>query len=228
MSQFTFEEYEDLLVLAKSKYTFLQYKNYQNDQPGIYWRHDLDLSLDAALKMAQIESRHGIQSTYFIYPHCRFYSFLEKDSVRKIKTILSLGHHLGLHFDQNFYGSSDFSQALSQEKIILEMVLDNTVSVFSFHDPSAELIKKAEDLHDMVNTYNSYFREQVSYVSDSRGCWRYKTLKQVLDEQPAKLQVLTHPGWWTETSLDPLTKLNHIIESRAQSVKEMIKTEGGY
>lgn len=223
MSEFTFDEYKSLLQKAKQHFQFLSYSDYKDDLPGVYWRHDLDLSVHAALKMAEIEADLDLQATYFIYPHCRFYNFYEKGIAGKIKRILSLGHHLGLHFDTQYYDNLDLENDLAKETRVLETVFDRPVEVFSFHDPSTEIISSAKDELGMVNTYNEYFRQKVVYVSDSNGRWRYKSLSQVLDEAPERLQVLTHPGWWTK-DLVPTQKekLHHIIEGRADSVKEMV------
>ena len=69
MSNFTFNHYKDTLHLALSKkYKFLkceQYNLIKEYDKVIIMRHDIDFSLDNALKFAQIENELGIFSTYF-------------------------------------------------------------------------------------------------------------------------------------------------------------------
>jgi hypothetical protein len=49
----------------------------------------------------------------------------------------------------------------------------------------------------LINVYSHYFRNWVHYVSDSFGIWRFEDLHTVLENhEHARLQVLTHPGWW--------------------------------
>ena len=67
----------------------------------------------------------------------------------------------------------------------------------------------------MFNTYSRYFKQDISYCSDSNGYWRYQKLADVLqDEGVHQLQVLTHPGWWTEGELRPREKIQQYASMR--------------
>jgi hypothetical protein len=69
----------------------------------------------------------------------------------------------------------------------------------------------------LLNTYGEYFRKKVFYCSDSNGHWRFKRLKDVLEDTPEnvpRLQVLTHPVWWTEESMSPKKRFAKCIKGR--------------
>ena len=69
-------------------------------------RHDVDIDIRAAITQAQMESRHGIRSTYFILHTAPYYGvfidgiFHRNDSMIEVyKYIQSLGHEIALHTD---------------------------------------------------------------------------------------------------------------------------------
>lgn len=55
--KFTYRAYEELLDLLKeNKYAVQNYHNYQESHFCVILRHDVDLSIDAAVEMARLES----------------------------------------------------------------------------------------------------------------------------------------------------------------------------
>jgi hypothetical protein len=67
----------------------------------------------------------------------------------------------------------------------------------------------------MISAAAPAFRD-FAYVSDSNGIWRYRKLEEVLSAPPVpKLQVLTHPEWWTPEPLAPFARLRRSINGRA-------------
>ena len=66
----------------------------------------------------------------------------------------------------------------------------------------------------MINTYSKYFRENISYCSDSNGYWRHDRLDDFLKEGHKRIQVLTHPVWWWDMELQPRQKIEMLIKKR--------------
>lgn len=218
-SEFTLLEYEQLLVLAKTRFTFKPYTEVKNSTNFVVWRHDIDLSLEQALKLAQIEKKQNISSTYFLHLHNEFYNVLDINSSQLVREILSLGHSLALHFDIAYYNIQSIDQLthwLSFEKNILATLFQTEIDVFSFHNTNEYSMTFEEEKYaGMLNTYSRYFKQDVSYCSDSNGYWRYQKLRDVLNDEAIKqLQVLTHPGWWTEDELKPREKIQHYSKMR--------------
>ncbi len=81
-SDFTYSHYRELLKLSKKKYVNKFYTNFDENENYVIWRHDIDISIDAALKTAKIEFEEGIKTTYFIHPHNEFYNLLERETLR--------------------------------------------------------------------------------------------------------------------------------------------------
>ena len=97
-SDFTLGHYSRLLRTAKKNYQFKTYEKFNENGSFLIWRHDLDLSLNRAKILAQIEQKLGICSTFFINPRSEFYNLFEKSQKSIISDIIDLGHKIGLHF----------------------------------------------------------------------------------------------------------------------------------
>jgi len=217
--EFTLVNYEQLILCALNHFEFINYSLVPFEGKGLYWRHDVDFSLEQAVKLAEIEYKHGVQSTYFLLLHSHYYNLLDLNSLQLVKQILQFGHNIGLHFDANYYGKIDDSKELLEflilEKNVLEAIFHITINAFSFHNPSKKLIATYNNLSyaGMINTYSNYFIENVAYCSDSNGYWRFRNLKEVLEDKSIKgLQVLTHPVWWTSEALSPREKIMKYIK----------------
>ena len=110
-NDFTRKEYRNLLRLAKASYEFRLFTNFNKDEKFVIWRHDLDFSIQAAVKLAIIEAEEGIASTYFIWPHSEYYNLLDRESAQGIRKILSLGHQIGLHLVEKILGRAMIRKA---------------------------------------------------------------------------------------------------------------------
>ena len=188
-SDFTLVNYRTLLVLAKEKYKFCFF-NEEFQNKSILLRHDLEFSIPIALYMAKIEARLGIKATYFIQLHSEFYNALEKESIRSIKEMQSLGHQIGLHFDSHFWNvqdESDLEKSIEFDKSVLEKYIGNQIKVFSFHNNTDFTLNCRKDQYGgLLNVYSDYFRNNYGYNADSLGYWRYERLEDRLVEAKEK------------------------------------------
>jgi hypothetical protein len=222
-SDFTFDSYRSYLKLAKSKYIVRNYTNFKKDENYVLWRHDVDYSMHRALKLAKIEAEEEFQTTYFLHLHNEFYNLLESDITSLVKHIQDLGHKLGLHFDITYYLNNNFENFdleshIAIEKKILEDYFEEPIEAVSFHNPRLLNINFNNDTYSgMVNAYNAYFSTDVKYVSDSFGIWRYNRLEDEIKAGNKRLQVLTHPEWWTEEVTSPKERIWHSIDGRSEN-----------
>lgn len=226
---FTHLEYEKLLVDALSYYKFIGYNNIElaTEESFILLRHDVDMSVHEALDLARIENKLGIKATYFLLFHSDFYNLLEKEIVDLVREIIDLGHEIGLHFDSHFYEidkEEQLEEYLIFEKNILEKVFGQKLNVFSFHNTNEFVLScKKESYGGMVNTYAAFYQDknQIAYCSDSFGYWRFERLKELIQERKhKKLQVLTHPEWWTNKVLSPKERIYRTINGRQQKTTD--------
>lgn len=219
-SDFTINQYVELLRLAKKSYEFVGYGGHKPASKYVFWRHDVDLSLNRAIRLAQLEHDEGIRATYFLNPHCEFYNLFEKGQTQIVKQILSLGHDVGLHFDAGFYqieNEEELDKLIVREAELLQDWFGARVNVFSFHNPNAFMLScEKEEYGELINCYSKYFKTSVPYCSDSNGYWRFRRLRDVLEAATDScLQVLTHPELWQETILSPRERVFRCVYGRA-------------
>ena len=224
-SDFTRENYRNLLRLARQTYIFRTYTDFKRDERFILWRHDVDFSVHAARKLARIEAEENVSATYFLNLHSEFYNLLEREITDCVRDILGLGHPIGLHFDCRYHciqNEEELEHSLKRESMILEEFLGQEIRVFSFHIPKPLTMEYPQlELAGLVNTSAEYFRSQVAYCSDSNGYWRFRRLYDILCEaRDERLQVLTHTEWWQEKVMSPKERLNRCIDGRAEKSKE--------
>lgn len=217
-SDFTLDAYSELLSFSKENYNFCDYTNFNSHEDFLLWRHDLDFSIPRALKLAKIEKKFEITATYFIHLHNGSYNIFDKKITQMINEIAELGHKLGIHLDASYYDIENENQLISClefESQILKRLFGETPAAFSFHEPSKKVLKNFTEFkyNDMVNTYSKFFQKEVTYCSDSNGIWRFVRLKDLLhSKKHTKLQILTHPVWWTETPLSPNDRIKTSFE----------------
>lgn len=234
-ADFTHANYRRLLALAKNSYPFLTYDEFEPDGRFVIWRHDVDFSVQAALKLAHIEKEVGVKATYFVDFHSSFYNLLEHAASEDLRKIIGLGHQVGLHFDSRYAHvdtESSLVDHLGREKKLLEEIVGEKVRVFSFHWPSPFTMGcLGHEYAGMINVYSGYFRNRVGYCSDSNGYWRHQKLEDVLAARTDdRLQVLTHPAWWQESVMSPHERMELCISDRANNTRhvyrEILETSG--
>lgn len=229
-ADFTRANYRKLLRLAKQSYVFRAYTDADDEQHAVHWRHDVDYSVHAAHTLAQLEHEEGIRATYFFRLHSELYNLLEQPVTALAREIVALGHDVGLHLDTTYYGITSavaLDDIVAWESSLLERVIGQPVSAFSFHQPTPFLLGcQRETYGGRINTYAARFQHEVGYVSDSNGYWRHRRLENVLrDATDQKLQVLTHPEWWTDQAMSPAARIERCISGRAESMRRYYRED---
>ena len=223
-TDFTMTEYRLLLRLAKAGgYRFSAYTELPLDKRCILWRHDIDMSLNRAVRMAEVEAEERVRSTFFIYLHSEFYNIMEAGQLSLAKKLIELGGSIGLHFNPSFHSISDefgLDYWIKKEADVLRDLLDIEVPVFSFHDTNPFILTCEKNTYGgLINCYSSYFKKEVSYCSDSNGVWAHRRLRDVLTSAvEPHLHVLTHPEWWQDTPMEPREKVFRCADGRARKV----------
>ncbi|MBM4447577.1 MAG: hypothetical protein FJ023_09610 [Chloroflexi bacterium] len=220
---FTEPEYRKLLRLAKASWELIPFMDYRKRGRLCLWRHDVDFSAHRAHRLAQIEAEEGVQATYFIHLHSKFYNALEDEVVERISKIQALGHILGLHFDPQFYSAflNSRTEVLKQmefERRTMQRVFKTKVSAFSIHIPELSNWSSidADEVGGMINACGQYIKNNYRYCSDSNGYWRFLRLKDLLEAaEDERLHVLTHPEMWTPEPMSPRLRVTRCIEGRA-------------
>ena len=148
-------------------------------QPGdLFLRHDVDLTLEAALELAHLEAERGVQATYFLMTESVFYnlgSALGRETLRELR---ELGHAVGLHAVHPRAERDDRFDA-----------------VLAWHNPEPQYVH--DPVEGVVNVMQPPWFTKGRYRSDSNQHWRegcpHEELRAGVFEW---LQLLVHPEIW--------------------------------
>lgn len=224
--EFSFAHYiETLLRFKKNNYKIgkvCDFNELAKNDSFIILRHDVDFSLEHALKIAKIEARIGLQSTYFILLHSPYYNALSKSNMMIIKEISSLGHEIGLHYDTDLlhWSVKKTNSVIQNEISIIEMITNKKVMSIAQHNTSIAQNRLNLKSYDLIDANSNTIQSSVTYISDSVQNWRSGCMcNHVMHTK--KLQILTHPIWWDDYQKPRDLILNEII----QNSNNMIKSE---
>jgi hypothetical protein len=148
-------------------------------EPGVVIvRHDVDLSLDAALAVAEAETEAGAWSTWFLMTRSVFYNLASREGERAIARLRELGHRVAHH------------------AVYPDIDLDERVApVVAWHNPDPEFM--AAPIDGATNVMQPPFFDPEHYRSDSNQHWRHGCPHEALARGEFDwLQLLTHPEIW--------------------------------
>lgn len=169
-------------------------------------RHDVDQSLSQTVKMAELEAEEGVRSTWFVLLRTDFYNVFSKAGTEALWHIRSLGHEIGLHFDEASYapalGPDEVVQNIIKECGLLSALLETRVSTVSMHRPSKSTLEADFQIPGIVNSYGKTFFRDFKYLSDSRRRWREPVLDIIRSGEFDRLHILTHAFWYHEVEED--------------------------
>jgi len=175
---FDLAHYGELLAAAKSGgYRFAFFD--REPAPGdLLLRHDVDLSLDAALTLAGLEAAAGAQATYFLMTQSVFYNLASAEGGHALGRLRELGHRVGLH------------------AVYPRLELDDRFDpVVAWHNPDPEFMR--EPLDGAINVMQPEYFDPDHYRSDSNQHWRNGCPHKELAAGSFEwLQLLTHPEIW--------------------------------
>ena len=229
-NDFSYSYYKRLLQAIKANFqTYLFYEvpevlmNCQGN-PKLLLRHDVDLDLDKALAMAEIESEHKISSHYSVMINCPFYTLNDRTSKSILLRIKKMGHEIGLHFDfdnqQDRNSVTDIdslAEKIDSSARVLEEIISSEVHSISFHRPLKQFLKGPILVSGRINAYSAELMNW--YLSDSKGSWREGEPIPML-ENPRKplLQLLVHPIWWGDKHMLSGERLQSFFDYRTKGL----------
>jgi len=175
---FTLDHYRELLDAARTGgYRFVGFDE-QPRRGDLLLRHDVDLSLDAALTMAELEAEAGATATYFLMTESVFYNLASKEGVVVTARLRELGHRVGLH------------------AVYPNAVLDDRFDgVVAWHNPDPQFM--TAPIAGALNVMQEGYFDPPTYRSDSNQRWRSGCPHEELRAGGFPwLQLLTHPEIW--------------------------------
>jgi len=176
--RFDLAHYRELLGAARAGgYRFATFER-EPRAGDLLLRHDVDLSLEAALRVAELEAQEGAQATYFLMTESVFYNLASATGRSAIARLRELDHRVGLH--------------AVHPRAILDERFDPIVA---WHNPDPDYMTAA--VEGAANVMEPRFFSPETYRSDSNGRWRHGCPHADLAAGRFPwLQLLTHPEIW--------------------------------
>lgn len=175
---FDLAHYRDLLEAAKAGgYRWAGFD--RAPEPGdLLLRHDVDLSLVAALTLAEVEAEAGAWSTWFLMTRSVFYNLASSEGERALERLRELGGRIAHHA---VWPHVDLDERFEP--------------VVAWHNPEPEYVKEA--IPGATNVMTAPWFDPDHYRSDSNQRWRHGCPHEGLARgEPEWLQLLVHPEIW--------------------------------
>lgn len=217
--RFDLDGYAALLAaLLERGYIGRGYADADPAERHLILRHDLDMSIQAAVATAEVEARLGLSAVYFVLVRTEMYNPFSARARADLDRIAALGHHIGLHLDASLYGDvAALEDGAHRECAALETLTGRPVEVISFHRPAPSFLGNPAPVAGRRHAYQpAYFRD-MGYSSDSRGGWHHgHPLDHDAVAAGRALQLLTHPIWWSASAdASVQAKLDGFVAARA-------------
>ncbi|MFU8867204.1 hypothetical protein [Natronococcus sp.] len=221
---FSYDYYRRLLEALRATFELRTLSEYRPQRPSndrvAFVRHDVDVCLERAVEMAELEYELGVRSTYMVLPDTPLYDLADERDL--LHLIHEFGHEIALHCDlsgvepdepvgRDGLTPSERRRIDGAKRRLEELDLRPVASV-SFHRPSERVLEGPRTIDGMVNAYNPDLLS--TYISDSSGRWREGApLESILEEADAdRLQVLAHPVWWGAEHEPPLERFAAVAD----------------
>ncbi len=175
---FDLAHYRELIGAAQSGgYRWADFD--REPQAGdLFMRHDVDLSLKAALAMAELEHELGVRATYLLMTASGFYNLDAYTGREAIRGLRELGHRVGLH------------------AVYPDAMIDGRFDpVLAWHNPDPDYM--SQPVEGVVNVMQPPWFTEGRYRSDSNANWREGCPHEELAAGAFEwLQLLVHPEIW--------------------------------
>jgi hypothetical protein len=201
---FSLAHYRELLRAAKAGgYRFAGFD--RAPEPGdLLLRHDVDLSLDAALATAEVEHEEAVAATYLLMTRSVFYNLSSGEGEHAQTRLRQLGHRVGHH------------------AVWPHVDLDGRFDpVVAWHNPDPDYIQA--EIDGAVNVMRPPFFDEQHYRSDSNQRWRHGCPHEQLARHEFEwLQLLVHPEIWVYDGASMRDSMESFLDAdRAKRLEQL-------
>lgn len=217
--------YRSLLqTLHAHGYRSASFHDFEPQRADLILRHDIDLSLDLAVRMGAIDAELGWRATFFVLLASEFYNAASASGRAALRALRNQGHEIGLHFDAAVYADDDavLADAARRECLLLADIIDAPVRVTAFHRPSTcypRFLGMRGLFAGLPHAYEPRFFSETAYVSDGAGYWSHGApLSHAAVTQRRGMQLLTHPYLWLLPGADRDARIASFLQRRQQQL----------
>ena len=235
---FSYIEYENIISLVKMNLPIMDFSDITDEtEKFCVLRHDIEFSIDRALKIAEIEKSLGISSTYTVQLRNNTYNALSQKNIDIIRKINNMGHKIGLHQNPPMMNDEKLIKYILKDIETLEHYYGFEVDRYAFHrcGSNPEILKRYVEIPNKINCYDKKFfhyfkgdtpkKLRVYYIADSNHKWKYGYPIELNFNKVNKIQLLTHPYSWTEDGFDNYSNYLTLIRERKVELVESMDTE---
>jgi hypothetical protein len=204
---FDLDHYRELLDSARAGGYRPAFFDREPREGDLLLRHDVDLSLDGALRVAELEAEAGWAATYFLMTESVFYNLASSEGVAAIERLRALGHGVGLH------------------AVHPHAELDGRFDpVLAWHNPDPEYMSAPVD--GVANVMEPRFFSPETYRSDSNQRWRHGCPHEELAAGAFPwLQLLTHPEIWAYPGGSMGETMRNMLDSERERRLEQLAAD---
>jgi hypothetical protein len=173
--------------------------------------------------MGTVDHEEGWQATFFVLISSEFYNPASKAGRECMKSLRSMGHEIGLHFDASMYKADHdlLEEAAVRECKILEDIIGAPIRSTAFHRPAAcypRFLGMPGPFAARPHAYEPRFFSEAAYISDGGGTWpNGHPLEHPAVSQKRGIQLLTHPYLWMGSEYSSQQeKINAFLSERAK------------
>jgi hypothetical protein len=201
---FSLEHYRELLAAAKQGGYRFSWFDGEPEASDLFLRHDVDLSLEAALRLAELEAEAETPATYFLMTQSVFYNLASPEGVRAVNRLRELGHRVGLH--------AVWPGAEGDERFD---------PVLAWHNPEPDYMSQPVD--GFLNVMAPPFFDPDHYRSDSNQYWRHGCPHAELARGVFEwLQLLIHPEIWVYPGSSMGETMNAMLDAERERRRELL------
>jgi hypothetical protein len=204
---FSLEHYRELLRAARQGgYRWATF-DAEPKTGDLFLRHDVDLSLDAALRVAELEAEEGAVATYFLLTESVFYNLASPEGRAATERLRSLGHRVGLH--------AVWPGARLDERFD---------PVVAWHNPDPEYM--SAPVEGAVNVMQAPWFAPETYRSDSNQRWRHGCPHEELAAGGFPwLQLLIHPEIWAYPGETMAATMHAMLDAERERRVEQLRAD---
>lgn len=176
------------------------------EAPQAFWRHDVDVSLEAAVKMARFAELAGVKTTFAIMARGEFYNPFSHVGRGQLNEIRDCGHRLIPHVHYRADGSASIYESVEEDLSLWAHECPGMfdLSLVCFHmPPRVVLWQRYSGQGDHPAFEHAHGPQWLGkYISDSRREWTEEKEAQVGND----MQIALHPEHWFSTTAYPVLK----------------------
>jgi hypothetical protein len=205
--RFDLNHYRELLLAARKGGYRWAFFDREPEDGDLLLRHDVDLSLEAALRMAELEAEVATAATYFLMTESVFYNLASSEGRTALGRLRELGHRVGLH--------AVWPHAALDERFD---------PVVAWHNPDPDYM--SAPVEGAVNVMQAPWFSPSTYRSDSNQRWRHGCPHEELAAGAfPRLQLLTHPEIWAYPGATMAETMHTMLDSERDRRVDQLRAD---